>query len=96
MVTMMVLMIMRLVRMMVIMTDDESQSILMNMSLIMMLLIKTTTMIGGRKDDHTESNCEKSFTCLRLLAAQGDVPPSFPSLIFLQENLSLMIDTCYC
>ena len=45
---------------------------------------------------YTESNCEKSFTCLRLLAAQGDVPPSFPSLIFLQENLSLMIDTCYC
>ena len=33
---------------------------------------------------YTESNCEKSFTCLRLLAAQGDVPPSFPSLIFLQ------------
>ena len=58
----------------------------MNMSLILMLLILTTTMIGDRKDYQTESNCEKSFTCLRLLAAQGDVPPSFPSLIFLQER----------
>ena len=41
---------------------------------------------------YTESNCEKSFTCLRLLAAQGDVPPSFPSLIFLHIRGSFIDD----